>query len=218
MSENTKYNVIGGVLVLAALVVGAIVGMSATGSESSDPVDRDRGELGNVSVNETKDVFINGLQLGGQTEYWSDTFTIGTADNNDGWQNLTGKTVYVDRVDVEIVDGAASSTMVFDVATSSSENLSDTSDPYSEFIDSQAISTSTPAGRVLNTIADSGTNGTGVVQVDDQEYVSLRFLQGNTSGTTALGSCSSGVCETATSTNRGFNVDWRLHYYFEGEN
>lgn len=129
-------------------------------------------------------------------------------DNNLGWKNNTGRTVYVSATVVSNT-GVASSTMTIDVATSTSQNITDYSDPFSEVIDSFSLATSSPAGTIANSFVDGGTNGTGYVQVADQEWVSL--LLSATAGT----GCDGSACETATSTNRGFNLDVYLDYFYK---
>ena len=45
-----------------------------------------------------------------------------------------------------------------------------------------------------------------------------RLLSAGEPAQTGAPSCTGAVCETATSTNRGFDLQWRLHYFYEGEN
>lgn len=205
-NNKTMVSVVGGVLVLLALALGVFFGHG-----SATPADQTGGAS---AMNEVKEYFVNGLQLGGENENWIPTHSIGAGDNNDCWQNTTGRTVYADLATFT-TDGTASTTFTIDIATSTTCAISDYTSPFSELIDSYQLSTSTVA-KTINSIKNGGTNGTNVVAVPDDTYVSVLISAGEPAQVGAP-TCDGSVCETATSTNRGFNAKWRLHYFYEGE-
>lgn len=205
-TQKTTGYFVGGLLLIALVVFGF---GSANDSDVPAPTEPQNDTLGQIIERQQK-WFSRGAQLGDQVVFWEKR-TISAGDNNDGWENDTGKTVYVDLVEFT-VNGTASSTYIFEVATSSTQNISDGASPYSEFIDSYNAATGTTNNIVPNSISNGGTNGKGVVPVGAGEFVSLRFLP-----EAGLGGCDGSACEEATSSNNGISsIIWKLRYHTDG--
>ena len=187
--------------ILVSVVVSAVVGLLVVfGFASQSGVSTDENNVGDIKSQ--IDSYSNGVELGGIVENYG-SFTVGAQDDSDGWKNITGKTIYVDMLSVT-TDGTASTTFAIDVATSSTRDITSDSDPFSEFVDSYVLATSTSA-LTINSIENGGTNGTSIVPVDDGEWISLLLTAPYSNG------------EEATSTYRGFtNLDVRFRYWYPG--
>ncbi len=144
--------------------------------------------------------------------------TIGPGQNQGVWTNKTGRTVYIDYGDIALTgSGFASSSMrVSGVATTSSSLP--TSMAYTApvqtasstlLVDNRPIATSSP-GRllVINSDTNQGANATGTVAVLDGSSFIWQLRQDSAVV------CTGSVCEQATSTNRGFNLDWYIHGHY----
>lgn len=191
-------SILAGLGVAAVIIASYFIGVA--GKSTVTAVDNVGGQRAGLQE------FTDGAKLGSQTTRWY-SGTIPASDNQEFWYNNTGKTVYVDLAEM-ITTGTASSTYDFFVGTTTSASLSsDFTDPFSTLIHDFNLATSTTI-RAINSIKDAGTNGRSVIPVAAGEYVFFTFQQ------TFDNACTGSVCETATSTNRGFNVNWnlRIHY------
>jgi hypothetical protein len=142
-----------------------------------------------------------------------EVLNIGAGVNYAGFLNATGQTIYVTGAKVNLVANAASvqtasSSFMLDIATSTLEHIADYSNPFASIIDSYTIATSTIGSQqVINSIKNAGTNGVNVVPVANGAYVSVLLSERyNNPG------CTGSVCETATSTKRGFDVQVVIDY------
>ena len=132
---------------------------------------------------------------------------IGPKQNQASWRNTSGQTVYLDYAEVS-TDGTASSSYKFYVYASSTKvsTAYDFTAPGSAgkvAINGFTIATSSAATTTTNV-----ANGAGqTVQVPNGSYVNIVMQSVNGSG------CNGTTCETATSTNRGFNLQWRIRYH-----
>ncbi len=152
----------------------------------------------------------DGIELGDGYVNFHAAGTINAGANTASWKNKTGRKVVITYAEMRTT-GTASTTFDFYAATSSAATVS-TFDfgaaPFSELIDAKRVATTT-AILVVNSIIDQGTNGRGAIEVEDGEFVFLGFRQ-----SFATNSCNGAWCESATSTNRGFNVRWVLHGHY----
>lgn len=153
------------------------------------------------SVRQVADEFVQGLRLGQSpnTLINSFTLTLKARDNQETWRNTTGGTVYVFLANVTTA-GTASSSMALFMGTSSVATLtSDFTDPFSSIIDNVYVSTSTTATTTSSIARHNTASSDGAIPVADGEYVFLQMQ--------SLYSCTTvGVCETATSSNRGITT------------
>lgn len=206
MTENKNLIFVG--LAVAVALIG-VVAIASSGKdeappaapvavESSDPnLQGERAGLQN---------FTDGAKLGTQNTRWY-SGTIAAGANQGFWLNNTGVTVYADLAEM-ITTGTASTSYDFFIGTTTAATLSsDFTDPFSGLVDDKVVATSTNALPVANSIKDAGTNGRGVVAVPVGAYVFFTFQQ------TFAGNCTGSLCETATSTNRGFDVNWNLRVH-----
>lgn len=192
---------------VAVLVVGLLLGGGYLLGKSSVPH-----STGGV-VNNNGVSFTNGADFGllPVTVNWTGG-KIAAKSNTAFWKNTTGMVQYVDYGEVS-TDGTASSTYkVYAVATTSA---------ISTLYDSVATPTSTEGKMLINafTIATSSiaTTTTSIdkapagktIRVPDGYQVNIYLVNSDT----GCASQGSGVCETATSSNRGFNLPWRLRYH-----
>lgn len=133
--------------------------------------------------------------------------TIGRGVNQGFWRNETGGNVVVDYAEMQTT-GIASSSMIFSAGTSTAATITDNfSAPFSTLIDQYLVATSAPA-KVINSELSTTTNSQGSIIVGPGVYVNfLVRSRGVNCPTTG------GACESATSTSRGFNVNWALFYH-----
>lgn len=167
---------------------------------------------GVVDVRNSGSTFTTGADFGGPTpvtvNYAGDKFY--PRQNQASWRNTTGQTQYVDLAEIS-TDGTASSTYKFYAyaTTSPARTIFDWVAPTSAnrmLINGQQIATSSVA---TTTSSESIQNAAlGVIQVPDGSYVNLLFTAVDNNLCAAAKRC-----ETATSTNRGFNAYWRLRYH-----
>ena len=127
---------------------------------------------------------------------------LGSRSNQAYWLNNTGQAVLVGDFQGYLT-GTASSTLAAFVGTSTKSTVTDSSAPiYGSILDTVLIATSTPAANiVLNSDVKGGTNGTGWVYVANNQYVVFALENPYNQA------CTGSVCETATSSNRGYNVN-----------
>lgn len=204
-NNNIVGKVVGGVLVLAALAIGAWVGMHRSANVSAVVVDRDW--------------YTTGIKIGDTAESWA-TKTIGQGvDEVIVLRNDTSRPMYVDYGHLELIANAAgiqsaSSTMnVRMFATSTTEALANSLDYTTVVPDKYLLVTGTWATSTTATT----TNSVGTVSAGGQGSIMLpagwalvAYVNRSTNGV-----CNTGACETATSSNRGFDIKARVHYHFE---
>lgn len=188
-----------GVVAVAIAVIA--LGFSIFGG-SSQPSQNVGGERAGLQE------FMDGIKLGPVTEQWA-TVSLSAGVNQASWRNnQVGKDIVVDYAEFDNGTGVASTTYQFFIATSSAATISsDFDDPFSPILDGYTLATSSKIS-VINSIKDAGTNGRSAAKVSNGEYVIFTFQQ------RYAGNCSGSVCETATSTNRGFNSTGRLKFHY----
>lgn len=145
--------------------------------------------------------FSEGLGIQGVDQF-VESGTIELGEYQASFQNKSSNVMFLETA-YAYVNGTASTTLVLDVATSTDETIAFNTNPFSSIIDSYQISTST-RNRTINNHEDQGTNGQQMVAVQPSEwvifYVDDPYYPGN---------CTGSVCENATSTNRGYTLDWK---------
>ena len=166
------------------------------------------GDINGVAI-ESPYVFKAGSGDGGDFLTITENGTINAGSNQGSWRNDTNRTVFIDTVSL-FPTGTASTTFIYYVGTSTAATYtSDYTAPYATLIDGYRIPTSTPQ-LVINNHEHAGTLGRNIISVDPGEYVNIAFFQGYLET-----GCTGATCETATSTNRGFNLDWYLRGHFK---
>lgn len=162
----------------------------------------------------TKGVMLEGASKTGKNSsaVFTASGTLAPGQNIDYWTNKTGRTVLFDYADVvQTGTGYASSTMRISVfATSTVSGINpyvapkvSTSSLSNFLIDNVRMGTSSPSNYVWNADVNGGTNATGTIAVPDGSSLVLFLQQGDYQA-----NCTGSICEPATSTNRGFNLNW----------
>lgn len=196
---NKIQKVIGVVLVVGLLLVGAYY-WSARSSTSDSPK-----TLGGDTIN-TPTNFIAGLNLGpanNQVHLNEISINIGAKTNSGYWKNTSGATRYVDLTDITTSGTASSSYLFYAYASSTlpgitydfTNNVTATANTWVN-INGIGLATSTVA---TTTSSFDTTAPNRTVPVASGAYYIVLMKQ-------RFSVCTSGTCETATSTNRGFNV------------
>lgn len=205
------------VAVVLAVIIAVPIARHFSTSPASTPTENVGGASfgggGNVTGN--IDSYTNGVMFGGNLVNRWVTGTLGAGQNQGNWRNTTGRVVYADLGEFSTVGtsstaltATASSSFEFFFATSTTATLaSDYTNPFGNLLNGSVIATSSPA--TTTSSLDFARLGYKVIPIQSNEYLIFTMQQLSASG------CSiGGACEPATSTNRGFNVDWRarLHY------
>lgn len=192
MKTSFVVSLAGGVALAVAVVVSALFYFT-TLPGAEEP----RAGLTQSNVGE----FPEGVLIGQVAQrYYTVSLPAGIAQAS--YRNTSGRTQFVDLANLT-TNGIASSTQTITVGTSTSATFNGYSVPPNvKTLLNCTLATSTPS----NTNANS-THGTcavastgGVVRLADGEYLNIGLYQtfGNV--------CTGALCETSTSTNRGFTV------------
>lgn len=170
--------------------------------------------------------FTNGLSVGNNSNGNTGVFTnavagqIGPGANTAHWTNNTGHTVFIPLV-VLHTTGTASSSMKLIVSASTTvpalaDDFNALNLPMNDVAISTIVATSSTATTTSNllSVAQNSSKSSGVISVAAGS--SLNIVMHNASGVAnaPLNTCNGASCETATSTNRGFNVNWYFEYLF----
>lgn len=138
--------------------------------------------------------------------------------NYDVFKNSTGRTVILDYADLVQTGGYASSTMRISIFATTTVPTSinpyvapkvSTSSMSNFLIDNARIATSSAPNYLWNSDVGGGTNATGTIAVPDGSSVVIFLQQGDYEP-----GCTGSVCEPATSTNRGFNLNWFVEGHY----
>lgn len=146
--------------------------------------------------------------------YDSNVLTLSTGQNQASFQNTTGSNIKIMTGQLE-TSGTASTTMWFNVGTSTTASVSDVFTPgttapmWSQFISSFSLATGTVTGLWADNVVNHKTNYPAEILVTPGQYF---ILTANTYCTTV------GSCETATSTNRGWTAKLIFRFYKSGGN
>lgn len=138
--------------------------------------------------------------------------TLGARQNQASWLNTTGTTVIVSNVAGILtsskvgISPVASSTLVYSVATSTTPTVVDsqTAPAFAGILDSYLIATSTTNNITIDADKELGTNGQGTVSLLNGQYLIVTLENPYLTAGTCTGTP---LCENATSTNRGYNID-----------
>lgn len=164
--------------------------------------------LGGV-VSTTGPEFPGGFTQGGFANNWGGG-KIEAKTNTATWRGVPGQTAYVDYVETSTDGTASSSYKIYAVATTSAirtlyDFVAPTSTEGKMAINNFVIATSSIA--TTTTAFDKAPAGK-TIRVPDGYQLNF-YLVNADSGCAAQ----AGFCEAATSSNRGFNVQWRVHYH-----
>lgn len=195
-------------------VVALVIGLALSFHHSPAPQTTSTEEVGGGGGGATSQVTMNtqGVGIGRDYAIFARNGTIGLGANQGSWCNSgvlsVGKTAYVDFASIT-TSATASSTMKVYVATSTSGTIAnDFGAPFGTLINNFAIATSSLA--TTTSSHDYRRAGFGVIAVPVGTCVVTQIQAASASCPTT-----GGACESATSTNRGFTVDWLLKGYYK---
>lgn len=198
MDNHSK---VSGIAVVAVVIAVIALGTSILRMAPASPSNVG-GERGGLQE------FIDGAKIGDTTSLWKKV-TIGPGANQGYWKNTLGKTVYLDIANTSIGfhSGTASSSLNFYVATSSSATLTDYVTPSGTLpLSGARVATSTTGDTTF--MGTTTSAGTGFA-VPAGSYVIFDIQEAYNCKT------ATGLCETATSTNRGItNFFGSLRIYY----
>ena len=160
--------------------------------------------------------FSDGLRISGVSEKWA-FGTIKLGANTAFWTNNTNYDVFADTTEM-YVNGTASSTLQFNVGTSSTASLAystyvTATNPYSSLISSQQVATSTNYKVFTNTATSVLTGQASSTTIRVAKGQSVFFLVKDPYN---ANTATDQNYESATSSNRGYTVDWKLKYHYIG--
>lgn len=187
--------------IFAGAVAVAVVGAFAFGFILGTPNDAgDR--AGSIKTN--RDEFTQGAKLGdGAVQYKK--VTIGASENQVSIKNNEGKTAYYSVEYASTFGTATASPFRLQAGTSTAATISNTlaTPPQNQFSLLNFAVASSSVATTTNGFHGSGANW-GMGAVKDGEFFNLVLIQGDDAESRKPdASCDGGLCETATSTNRG---------------
>lgn len=204
---------------VVALIVAAGVSYAVAPAVASQTLGASAANVQQVIWQFTKGVMLEGSTKtgSGSSAVFTASGTLGKGQYIDYWTNKTGRTVLVDYGDVVQTGGYASSTMrVSILATTTTSAINpyvapkvSTSTMSNFLIDNARLATSTPPNFAINADVGGGTNATGTIAVPDGTSIVVLLQQGDYEP-----GCTGSVCEPATSTNRGFNLNWFIQGHY----
>jgi len=198
-----------GFLVIVALVFVTLT-LSKGDATPTDESAQSTGSGGNVT--QQVDIYTNGVGTGNAHAVFSRSGTIALGANQGAWCNSgvrsVGKTAYVNFAGIT-TSGTASSTMKVFIATSTTATIaSDYVAPFGSLINNFQLATSSLA--TTTSSIDYKRAGFGTIPVPVGQCAVVQIQAASVSCPTTGGSC-----ESATSTNRGFSLDWILQGYYK---
>lgn len=156
--------------------------------------------------------FVDGIKAGDLTTKWVGATLPARSDDMVIYTNRTGRDVYADFGSVDVVTGeTASSTYKISLfattttSVASSMDFSSLAEGKRALIQSLAIATSTTASSTSSVYAAArgASSGNGSIVIPDGSSLMVYLQQDTTAG--SITCARNGACETATSSNRGFN-------------
>lgn len=155
--------------------------------------------------------FIDGIKAGSISIKWVSGKLAPGADDQVIYTNRTGRDVYADFGSVDVLTGETASTTfkvsIFATTTTSvpvTQDYTALAEGARALIQSYTFATSTTATTTSSVRAAVEGKGNGSIVIPDGSSLMLYMQQtyGNV--------CTGAVCETATSTNRGFNPKYKV--------
>lgn len=196
---DTKKTIFAGAVAVA--VIGAFaIGFSLGTPAQTGPEQR----AGSTRI--SRDEFTTGATLQDATVFYK-KLTIGASENQASFQLKEGKLAYVSLEYARTTGTATTSPFRLQAGTSTAATITNTlaAPTQTQFTLLDFAIASSSAATTTNSLHGAGSNW-GVVTVADNGWVNLVLIQGdNAESRTPDPSCNGGLCETATSTNRGIS-------------
>lgn len=212
MKQDPK-NVFVSFLVAVAVVILAHFGFHKDSVPA--PVNSNTG-LSQVDVG----IFPDGTKNGDLYEKWESSVLPQGTNQVALFTNRTGRDAFVFLGSVDILSGqTASSTYKVSIFSTTTSSVPSTSDydalagntGKASLINGVLIATSSTATTTSSVYASQAQKGNGFIVVPNGSTV-FGYIQQNTAAVTGC-YAATGVCEVATSTNRGFNPVFNIKYY-----
>lgn len=202
MNNNSNNSIIAaGIAILLSLVAIFVAVGSPTGSQIVG------GERGGFQE------FFDGAMIGQVDQKWVQSKIEPGVDEVALYTNRTGQDVYADFGTADIITGETASTTfkvsIFATTSSSTAvptwaNFGTLAEGKRALIGGVILATSTTATSTNSTLAAVSGIGAGSVVIPDGSTL-FGYMQ-----QTYANQCTGSVCETATSTNRGFNPKFKV--------
>lgn len=199
MSERIKNLILAGVVAVAvALLVVGVAKPATTSAPSNTPTGLSQTNIGE---------FPEGVKNGDLTRV-SKSITIGSGANQTAFRNTTGRTIYVAPYSVSFgfTSGTATSSSSFYVGTSTASTFTDFArpTPVHLIVDGGIFATSTTGTAIKQATTTPGY----AFAIPDGSYLIFDVQE-------RFACKSDGICNTATSTNRGVtNYTGSFEYWY----
>lgn len=205
--DNSKGSVIG-VVAVAIAIAALIFSVTHRGTEVTPPAPADQAVGGERAGLQE---FVDGVKAGQLVSKWITAPLPPLTNQVKLYCNTSGRDVFADYGSAIIIssDTASSTSKIHLFATTTSSSIPTTEDfatiaeGKGALLSNVQIATSSTATTTSSVYAAAAKLGNGAVMVPNNSCI-WGYLQQDTTAASSL--CSSnGKCETATSTNRGFN-------------
>lgn len=220
MTQNSRFHAAAGVVIGSIALLLSLFAMGLAFNAGSS-------QNAGGQVENFPSFFPNGIHLGLMANYSnvesSAVIELAKSGGTNGtllgsnvgiWTNNTGRVVHVKTGGTIWTDGTASSSMNFFIGTSTVTTVTDCftinctptvgATPWSYF-----KNVGTVYQGMLATGTPASVAGTATTSIDVPVGANLEFVMESAVACTAVGSC-----ETATSSNRGFNAFLRFGYFY----
>lgn len=215
------------VLSVSGLVVGLIALIAAFGHTTPSAPVQDNSLGGVYNVNNTAPTFTDGIDLGTLPvrESW-DGGSIGARQNSGSWRNTKSATATVDYVEISTTGTASSTFRVWAYASSTAPSIANNNPAVPTNVGAANFGSLLINGKTIatsSTATTTSSDDSGVPQAGSSFQVGpvggtnsyMDFLiTGCVAGYSGPASSAFANCETATSSNRGFNLTYRVHYHY----
>lgn len=203
---TTAHKFIGGVVLALLAFIGGMAVRGVTGEM-----------FAGGAINALPGLFPNGIKVGDVNEQWVTT-TLSYGQDQVSILNTTGRDLIVDYAEVQTIadhrgNATASSTYDLAVFATSTTNVPNSHDftplAFDKYQLIRATFATSTTATTTNSVGSTRTGGQGAIRWPADWSLTV-YLNRATNG-----ACKAGTCETATSTNRGFDLKLRTHYHFE---
>ncbi len=201
-------------IAVVVLVAAAVIGAFFLGHRQAAPATETTDELAGQRAGLQE--FNDGIKAGDQLTKWVSGKIPPGSNYVKVYTNTSGRDVYADAGSIDIVTGeTASSTVDLAMFASTTSAIPATQDFTAlaegkrALIQGVAVATSSTATSTNSTLAAVQGKGAGRIVIPNNSSLYV-YMQQNTTRCSIAGAVSGAACETATSSNRGFNPVYQL--------
>lgn len=203
------------ILVVGTLIVGGLTHRGSSTPQATDVV-QTQSDNGLGGERAGLQEFQNGVKMGPEFWQWyGGTFVTGQTSAK-LYCNTTGRSTVAEYGDFSILSGFASSSMKVSIFATTSSSIATTNDfatvvaTTTALIAPYVVATSSEATTTSSTLAAIQNKGNGEVIVQPNWCV-WAYMQSNSA--TGCTGAAAGMCEAASSTNRGFNPTFKIRVH-----